>query len=265
MLANSCEICGSEKLQPIKFCEFYTKGQPIHVCEGCGFVQVLERRSPEAIYEAWTGCSPGDDIYLSSNAAVAARHAYVAQFMLENIKPGDMIDVGAADGAFGKMLGWMGMEMAPYNYNGMAEDLDDLPTLDTGLYDTATLLWTLENCGSATAVIDACKRILKPGGHLVVATGSRILVPYKKPLHQYLGPAPVDLHSWRFTEHTLGHLLNRCGFTVTKTNDFIGCDYLVMIAENKEPRGELSFLDNHLAVIDYFERWHRFTQGYHVA
>ena len=129
-------------------------------------------------------------------------------------------------------------------------------------YDIVTLLWTLENCGSAKAVIQAAKRMLKPGGKLIVATGSRILVPFKKPLWAYIDDSPADLHPWRFSVRTLINLLSANGFELSHTNSTATSDYLVASAIIHGDASPIGLVDDHNEVIDFFNRWHEDTVKY---
>lgn len=247
MSENSCEVCGASAFAEIEVARLYTDDQPLHVCKNCGMVQVINRRDPEEIYSDWIDQMPGDDVYLSADAAVAARHAFVTEFM--GFDEHSIIDIGGGSGAFADRVEQY-THSSVTSYDGMAEDLlnDD--------YEVATVLWTLENCGSANQVIEAARRSTKDDGYIVVATGSRILVPFKKPLQFYLGTAPLDLHPWRFSGHTLAALLQKHGYEVVETNRYIDSDYLVIVAK-KTGIFQMSAYDNYQEVIDFFNRWHK--------
>jgi len=247
-----CEVCDHNVFHEIAVAREYTDDQPLHVCMNCGMVQVITRRSAKEIYEDWIGQSPGDDVYLSADAAVAARHAYVARFVDFGRNP-QIIDIGSGDGAFEGELFWSSASVESWHL--MAEDIEDAD------YDFATILWTLENCGNANAVIEAAHRATKDDGYVVVATGSRIMVPFKKPLNCYLGPAPLDLHPWRFSANTLVNLLARHGFKTVETNRYIDSDYLVVVARKTSEK--LAYpVDDYKKVLDFFTRWHKESQHY---
>mgnify|MGYP002844685809 FL=1 len=129
------------------------------------------------------------------------------------------------------------------------------------------MLWTLENSHSCKVLVDAARTKLVDGGHLIVATGSRILVPFKKPLHDYLGlyngTSEPDLHSFRFSANSLQNLLESSGFDIISINRYIDTDYLVIIAKNTGRSGFSPIrADDPEKIIDFFERWHRDTQQY---
>jgi len=250
-LDYSCELCGHDEFQEIVILRDYTNYQPVHSCKDCGFVQVLERRTPKEIYEAWKNADPGDDVYKSARPAVAARHAYAAWFIKEHLDPELMLDMGSGDGMFSR-------QKIPFlvdNWPGMAEEYSGEK------YEAVSLLWTLENCGSANSVLRAAREALHPGGHIVVATGSRLMVPFRKPLNEYIDDSPADMHPWRFSANTLKAILARNGFMPVRVNRFLSSEYLIVIArkENSEQpwRG-----DDYMAPVIFFNRWHKETLQY---
>ena len=113
-------------------------------------------------------------------------------------------------------------------------------------------------------MISVGRELLKPGGHLVVATGSRILVPFKKPLDYYLSTNAVDTHCFRFSSRTLAGLLSISGLEVSFVNRFIDSDILCVIGRKSEVVSEDGFQgDDYLEVYKFFERWHVETQMYY--
>jgi len=129
--------------------------------------------------------------------------------------------------------------------------------------DIVTLIWTLESSTSCRALREAASRILAPGGHIVVATGSRILVPFRKPLHLYLGPKPLDIEPLRFSANTLRGMLAVNGFEPSTINRFIDHDVLCVIARKREAGASIPWQgDDPAAVVEFFARWHRETAFY---
>jgi hypothetical protein len=112
-------------------------------------------------------------------------------------------------------------------------------------------------------MLTVAHRILREGGHLVVATGSRILVPFRKPLNFYLGTNPADTHAFRFSRDTLRGILAVSGFEVTQMNRFLDSDILCMIAQKRDRNAKIAWQgDDYRKVYDFFERWHRETLLY---
>jgi len=98
------------------------------------------------------------------------------------------------------------------------------------------------------------RECLEPGGKLMVGTGSRILVPFKKPLSTYFSTNPADTHCFRWSAQTLCYALLIAGFGQLCKNDYIQSDWLVRIAT---PGTGMALPDNPLKIIDYFKRWDR--------
>ena len=271
-MLHNCDLCGNST-------DFLSlPGDPsgkISICGQCGFVLVRERRSVAEIALAW------DEIYKSGHydpdwPGVKARLYYVAEWLDQNIglTGKSVLDIGAGSGLF---MGFVrnrnaypvGLDPSPDNcgrirqqdmacFQGFASD--DAPGI--GQYDIVTLNWTLENTGDALAVLRYAKRCLAPGGHVVVATGSRILVPFKKPLSSYLPQDvsyPHDTHCYRWSYETLSDAFFHVGMLnmAPDTNDFEQRDEMVVAFSVHEMTMKGLAWPRHapFEVRDYFKRW----------
>ncbi len=272
-----CDLCGSTEAVEVPYARFYTNNQPIHVCTSCGFVYVQKRRSAQAIADAWSDELYGEG-YTARIPAVKARQTYVAEFIDTSIglKGKEVCDIGTGEGQFLEIINGgeygasvFGTEasannckkldkMGFKNFHGTIEAFAADPNYKNYKADVATIMWTLENCRSCRDMLSAAYDIVKDGGHIVVATGSRLLVPFKKPLHLYLSTNPTDTHSFRFSANTISGLLALSGFEVTHINGYIDTDYLCVIAQKKKPSAKIAWKgDDFVKVCDFFERWHR--------
>lgn len=286
-----CDLCGSVAAEAIPHCGEYTGGQLIHVCSDCGFVHVKKRRSAREIADSWSndiyGEGKQDHIgYTAHIPAVKARQIYVADTLAANldVKGLTLCDIGGGEGQFldivrkppygadvfaiepsdenCKALDKIGIS----NFSGTIEEFSEHPGSKSKLFDVVTIMWTLENCYSCVDMMNAAYNILKPGGRVLVATGSRVLVPFKKPLHMYLGSNPGDTHSFRFSANTLNGLLARTGFQPIYTNRYIDTDYLVSIGEKTDRAVPIPWNgDKPEEVLDFFERWHVETKSFYPA
>ena len=98
----------------------------------------------------------------------------------------------------------------------------------------------------------------------MVATGSRILVPFKKPLNYYLTESTSDTNCYRFSGNTLRGILAKNGFVVEYKNRYIDHDVLCMISRKAEENEKIPWeKDDYREVLDFFDRWHNETQQYY--
>jgi len=284
-----CDLCGGTALAEVPSSKHYSGGWPVHVCRGCGFVQVALRRSPEAIQKSWADelyraddkARLSDKTYTARMPAVHARQVFAADFLAEavSLKGKRVVDIGAGEGDFLAMLqgpgyGARGFAIEPSAANCRLLKAAGIKAfhgtieayMATGAkrrFDVATLVWTLENCQSASGVLKAAAAILEDGGHVLVATGSRILVPFKKPLQYYLG-ANMDIHPFHFSINCLKGLLAVAGFETTHVNRYIDSDYLTVVGRKAAPGTNIPWHgDNPDKVLGFFERWHQETQDYY--
>lgn len=268
-----CDLCGSWEAVEVPYARLYTNDQAVHICKDCGFVYVKSRRSPEAIARSWSEELFGKN-YTARIPAVKARQTYVADFLDVSIGLKDklLVDIGAGEGQFleivtreygAKVFGIEPSSVNCENMNNAGFDcfegtIEDYAAFeDSKKADVVSILWTLENCCSCRDMLDAAHDILKDGGYVTVATGSRLLTPFKKAIWNYLSANPADTHSFRFSPNTLSGLLAKTGFEVTHINRHQDTDYLQVVAV-KRPKGtEIPWQgDNYLKVHNFFERWH---------
>ena len=277
-----CDLCGATESVEVPHSREYHQGQPIDICWNCGFVYVKRRRSAERIAEVWS-----DDIfghaYTSAIPAVAARLTYVAEFVQAavGLSGRSLLEVGAGEGRFLNLVreryGADVFGVEPSRANGARLSADGIEHFTGTIEQYATtgasaarpadlvaILWTLENCQDCRAMLDGAYRALKPGGHVVVATGSRILVPFKKPLHTYFGHLSADTHAFRFSAKTLIGLLAVSGFEMVQTNRYIDNDVLCVVARRADRPAPLPWSgDRPLDVYTFFERWYVDTAMYY--
>jgi len=285
-----CDLCSGTDLAEVEASKHYSGGWPIHVCRDCGFVQVALRRTPEEIQKSWADdlyraddkARLSDTTYTARIPAVHARQIFSADFLAEaiDLKGKTVVDIGAGEGDFLTILqapeyGAKGFAIEPSpdncvllkeagieNFLGTMEDYATAPESAARRFDVATLTWTLENCQSALGVLKAAYDILDDGGHIMVATGSRILVPFKKPLQYYFGPN-MDIHPFHFSANCLEGLLAVAGFETIDTNRYIDNDYLVIVARKAEAGTDIPWQgDDAEGVLDFFARWHKETQDH---
>lgn len=152
------------------------------------------------------------------------------------------------------------------NFNGTIETFSSSRLPDTNrVSDIVTVMWTLENCHDCRALINNAWEMLDSDGHIVVATGSRILVPFKKTLNIYFSYNLSDTHCFRFSANTLQGLLMNCGFEITIVNRYMHTDWLVVIGRKIHKDSSVSWTkDDPQQVLDFFDRWDQETRKHHL-
>lgn len=258
--SHPCDLCGST--------DFTVLRQGAVVCSRCGFVYVPNRRSPAEIAKAWDDIW-GPESYTSAWPAVKARLTYVAEHLDQTIGlPGKtLLDIGAGEGTFleyANLLGatCLGLEPDPKNcqkigdaglsyFQGTIEDFQP-----DRQFDIVTLNWTLENTGDCIGVLKKARSLLEDGGHICVATGSRILVPFKKPFSSYFSDNPPDLHCFRFSVDTLHNAFALLNMSAS-FNDFMSNDWLVAVAKNCDVGSVPLAGSNPNEVLGFFDAWEK--------
>jgi 2-polyprenyl-3-methyl-5-hydroxy-6-metoxy-1,4-benzoquinol methylase len=269
---QKCPLCNVTDAKPIDVARKYIGDQePPVICQGCGFVYVQNRRSSAEIAKSW------DDLwgegYSSKWPMVQARLTYVVEWFEQEVtywNRKDVLDVGAGEGDFAIMLRGRDANVTPLdpcaaNVISMSKRSFYQATLGTiqsyaeqtsktgQKFDVVTILWTLENSGDCVEMLRLAGDLLKPNGHVVVATGSRILVPYKKPMSHYFSKNPQDLHAWRFSRNTLATAMSKAGLKTVAENRWQDGDWLVMAGQKRDDG--LFYHDDPAKVMAFFEGW----------
>lgn len=272
----ACDLCGTADAFEVPHASEYTGGQPIHICAVCGFVHVKRRRSADEIAASWTEEIFGEG-YTARIPAVTGRLTQVVETVQAEVglEGKSLCEIGAGEGEFLELARArgarvFGIEPSEANCASMRERGIDCfaGTIerfqesgpDVEPFDVAAILWTLENCQDCRRMLTEAHTLVRTGGHVVVATGSRLLVPFKKPLWAYLSANPADTHAFRFSANTLRKALALSGFRPVYVNRYLDNDVLCVIAERAEP-GDWEG-DDPLAVYSFFERWHADTAVY---
>lgn len=271
-----CDLCAETEAVEIPRVREYTNGQVIHVCKNCGFIYVKRRRSFDVIAKVWSDEIFGN-LYTARSPLMLARHTYIAEFIDQNVglKGKIVTDIGAGEGQFLNIVqknygaNGFGIEHSPRNgellkrlnirsFTGALEDY--LKSEEKKEFsDIVTMMWTLENATNPRQILSGAYQILKKGGYVVVATGSRILVPFAKPLSLYLSTNPADTHPSRFSVNTLSSMLSVSGFKVRYINPYLNDGMMLCVIGEKskiDPQAKIKG-DDYREVIDFFERWHK--------
>jgi len=155
---------------------------------------------------------------------VERRRRRIYLMYLDAATPGRLLDVGCGNGdrllQF-ENLGWEveGQEVDPEaqliaSSRGLKVHLGDLPSLglDAGRYDAIILNHVVEHLRDAPAVLRECRRLLAPGGRLVVVTPNAASFGHRLFRSAWRGLEPPR-HLVIHTRRSLETLCRMCGFS----------------------------------------------------
>ena len=275
-----CDLCGADDAVEVPHCREFLADGAIHICRRCGFVYARRRRPAKRIAEVWSQEIFGH-AYTAAIPAVRARLTYVAEFVngAIGLRGRSVCEIGAGEGHGLELLreprygaDVFGVEPSAANcarlrslgidhFGGTIEEFVAGP--DPPRFDVVMIQWTLENCEDCRAMLDGAHRAVKPDGVIVVATGSRLLVPFKKPLHTYFSRLPADTHAFRFSANTLQAMLATTGFAPIHVNRYLDHDVLCVIGRRVDRSATMPWTgDSYLDVHGFFERWYVDTRMY---
>lgn len=259
---HACDLCGSEERELIPESAKFGSGG-VYVCLGCGFVYVANRRSSEDIAKAW-GEIFGEG-YTSHWPMVEARLRYVAAYCDKEFSWVDksVFEIGCGEGRFLDIAMDYGAACAHGLEPSLQSDDCNIRRCSfeefkvTRQYDVVCILWTLENCTDCIGMLKKARELTKPDGRLVVATGARIFVPFKKPLSSYFSKNAADTHCFRWSGNSLRRAAHMAGYTEFSINNCAQSDWMVAIA-GKPYSGAIDVRgprDNPTDVLEYFQAW----------
>lgn len=263
-----CDLCSSWGCTYLPQSEKYGSGG-VFICNGCGFIYVPQRRPLPEILADWDKIY-ADGTYSADWPAVKARLQYVAEYYQgqHGWEGKNVLEIGAGQGRFLNIVRGMGahpvaIEPSLKNCQDMRRneifahhgDAEKCGTV--GTFDVVAILWTLENCTDCNAMLNVAYDNLRAGGHLIVATGSRILVPFKKRLSMYFSNTPADTHCFRFSDVSLSHAMRLASFRPPRFNDFENLDWLVGISSRSYRYGLDVARPIPGAIQSYFDEWEK--------
>lgn len=266
---EKCDICGSHKAIEVPNVRKYTEGAVVHICADCGLVAYRKKATPEEMAAFWENVGFKESYKPEANPEVRSRHMFGTEFIKKHVgyKNKLIVDIGAGEGQFLEIIkndggNVFGIESSSENcallkkrnidyYNGFIESYSgDVKG------DVATLVFTLQNSQSATDMIMASRNLIKDGGHLFIEMGSRIMVPFKKPMGTYFSTYIQNYQPYHFSFSALQRLLAKCGFEVEVTNNFWDDNLLCVLAKKVSMDKKVEYTENSREEIyNWFSRW----------
>jgi 2-polyprenyl-3-methyl-5-hydroxy-6-metoxy-1,4-benzoquinol methylase len=225
----------------------------LNLCKGCGFVFLDPRPTAEDMGRTYSNyythqAPVGDRSPISDRSSKSwpiallkkihrwlykplfREQSELYEMYLSHLAPGRVLDVGCGNGRFlnhMRDLGWTveGVEIDPQSAKVAKESFGlsvHTGTLqDAGFpsdhFDSVTMSHVIEHTRDPILLLAECRRILRPGGMLVIVTPN-----IQSMGHRYFGRAWRDLdpprHLYLFSRKTLNLIVHRAGFVRPKTH-----------------------------------------------
>ena len=276
----------SADLIPLEFIAEYSGKDLLYIDKETGILRSELSHSPQAILDYWSNCifeSSDQEDYSAANPFAQSRLLYVLltlkNFLNQKLDPVSLCDFATGQGYFldiAKLYApdfkltatedssslCLGLRSRGYDVVsrglGVSADSEKILSVDD-LPNVGTLSWTLCNCIDPIAVLSDIYRSLAPEAYLCVAESSRILVPFRKSLHDVIPKKhPQDVHPFYFSIKSLGVLLDVCGFQTVFINRYFDSDILMIIAQKKfQPHeNDIVHVDAASDVLTFMNSWH---------
>jgi 2-polyprenyl-3-methyl-5-hydroxy-6-metoxy-1,4-benzoquinol methylase len=258
-----CPICSSASQAPFLACKDYTvskKDFTIVTCGDCGFAFTSPR--PE---DADLGSYYQSEEYIShSNTSkglvsklyqVVRKRTLAAKLQMINARAskGALLDIGCGTGEFlnaCQLDGWSvrGIEpgeaarkAATDNYNLTVGEESAIDSLAEASFEVITMWHVMEHVPNLAGRVQQLKRLLKPGGLLVIAVPNR-----NSHDAEYYGAQwaayDVPRHLWHFRPQDMKRLLEQGGFKLTETLPMKYDSYYVSMLSEKYKTGAVNYL-----------------------
>lgn len=208
---------------------------PVVVCEGCGlgfYHPALAREEVASFYPCEYYGEPGTKFRPLIEALVRLVGRRHVRFLSRDLRKGArVLDIGCGRGVLLGPLADMGFETHGLEVSADAvrgadsrAEVRIAPSLVEAAYpsdffDEAILWHVLEHLADPRGTLEECRRVLRPGGRIVVA-----LPNFSSVQSRWSGPAWFHLdpprHLYHFPADALWRLLERSGFTCASVHHF---------------------------------------------
>ena len=227
----ACALCGADDSRPRHHKFDFTIVQ----CNRCRLVYVNPRLPKHALWTRyderyfWDEYLPalgiGRDGRVDLDRFAKHHHPLLHLFEMYRPPPGRLLEIGAAAGVFLKSAeraGWtvQGLEPmaapAAFARDRLSLDVREATVEDApfqpGSFDAIAMFETIEHVLDPPAVLRATRRLLRPGGILVLTTPNWEAVSRHALGRQWAVISPAE-HLYYFSEATLTPMLKQAGFS----------------------------------------------------
>ena len=269
----------------LDFIKDWTNGDLLFIDKIVGLVRSEKKMTHVQVADYWSDVvfqSKDPDDYSAVHPFAQGRLLYVLLSIKEflntnNVAIADMCDFATGQGVFLEHalkhfdgITLKGTETSALLVEGLLKKGFDVENITLGVRnlgekseglstDFGVISWTLCNCLNVVDVLLDTREYIKDGGYLCVADSSRILVPFRKSLQDYLPKIhPLDFHPHFFSKQSISALLMAVGYEVTWVNRYFDSDILCLITKKVAlPSGDhLVAVDDSRSVDSFMTKWH---------
>jgi len=243
-MAELCDLCRRDALEPVYQPERSTRGITVHLCKHCGLVQSLPRidrdkRAPAAVSGGadWGNVRYGKGFRTRIALDTLAQHTNL---------DGDiaLLDVGSNRGSFAKAF----VAAAPLAHivavepdERVAQSCGDLErtelieariedaALESNRFDIVHSCHTIEHLAHPASVLADHWRVLKTGGILVLDAPNIALLGADDVVEEWF----IDKHLYHFSARTLSRMIEAAGFEIIQHPDPDDRSNLLFVARKK--------------------------------
>lgn len=263
ILVNECPICSGVSFIKKLSCKDHTTSKEmfkIVSCETCGFTITSPRPNDDKIgdyyksetYISHTNQSEGFFNWMYQTARIYTVRSKVK--LLKSIKKdGFHLDIGCGTGEFlyacsksgykteGVEPSSLARKQAVENYNLSVSEKSDLSQYSDLTFDTISMWHVLEHVPDLNETISHCKRILKPGGKIIIGVPNHKCwdAHYYK---EYWAAWDVPIHFWHFSQTTIQHIFKKHQLSLIKTKPMIFDSYYVSLLSEEFMTGSKKFI-----------------------
>jgi hypothetical protein len=267
--------------------EFLRPGDALYVNPQTGFVTSSRQMTAAEVADYWTNVifpDSSEESYSATYPFARARLLYVIETIVQKLNLYSQKDVRWCDFATGEgvLLQLLNTLYPSFRISGTehsaalvsaltSKGLDvkhaglgsgEMPA-ESSEYYVSTLTWTLANSIDPVGLLQDVVSRTRIGGFVCIAESSRILVPFKKSLRDYLSKTdPADSHPSHFSANTLRCIMELVGLQIHYVNRFFDSDVLLVIGQRISGFKIQGYKDDQNQVVEFMRQWAINTKYY---
>lgn len=260
---SNCPICDSAQGRPFLSCKDTTvSGDVFEIkeCSSCGFKYTSPRPEEKDLGKYYES----EDYISHSNTKVglvnklyqAVRQITLAQKMrlINGLNSkGSVLDIGCGTGEFLRVSKAAGRnttgiepsekarEFAKANYGLTVFPENELKSIPNGSQSIITMWHVLEHVSNLNERVKELKRLLEPGGYLIVAVPNCASLDAKK-YKEHWAAYDVPRHLYHFRPKDIKALFSKHGMKVTRVLPMVFDSFYVSMLSEKNKTGKTNFI-----------------------